>query len=295
MDLLFLMAMPKNFRNCRISTDSLYLYSSIPIMKFVVGIIFFFCSAVPFIASAQILNIDKSDTADYVSKAKTNFNFSTGLEVDRQKTTLYDATNTAELLLQKKKELFIVAGSYRFTYNGPDDILNAGFIHIRYRHNYKNKFQPETYLQYQWDNKRGLEYRAITGANLRYNFFKGDQWDFNAGLGLMYEEERWNYDGVDTTKLPVDITPITNKLIKINSYIRLDWKASANSDLSFNIFLQTRPSVFEPRIAPGIQWNISAGKHVGFTINFAGIYDQAPVVPINRFYYSFSNSLLLKF
>src|SRR5439155_16291346 len=95
---------------------------------------------------AQILNIDKTDTADYTRQAKIAFNFNTGLEIDKQKTTLYDATNTAEAMWQQYKELFIMAASYRFTYNGPDDILNAGYIHLRYRHNYKNKIQPEPFL-----------------------------------------------------------------------------------------------------------------------------------------------------
>ena len=245
-------------------------------------------------ATAQILNIDKSDTSDYVSKAKTTFHFSTGLEIDKQQTTLYDATNTAELMLQKKKELLIFAASYRFTYNGPDDILNAGYFHVRFRHNYKNRYQPETFLQYQWDNKRGLAYRALAGANLRYNFFKGDTWDINAGLGLMYEEEKWNYAGVDSVKLPANLTPIVNHLVKLNSYIRVNWKASENSDVILSVFLQTRPTVFKPRIAPSAQWNINAGKHIGFSISFAGMYDQAPVVPIHQFYYSLSNSILVK-
>ena len=248
----------------------------------------------PFLSFSQILNIDKSDTSDYVSKAKTNFNFNTGLEVDKQQITLWDATNTAEMMLQKKKELLIAAASYRFTYNGPDDILNAGFIHLRFRHNYKNKFQPETYIQYQWDNKRGLEYRALGGMNIRYNLWKGDKWDFNAGLGIMYEEEKWNYDAVDSNKIPSNPTPITNKLIKINSYIRLDWKASENSDIAVNLFVQTRPNIFKPRIAPHVQWNINAGKHIGFSVSFSGIYDEAPVVPIHKFYYSMSNSLVFK-
>jgi len=257
----------------------------------IIGFLFFY----PLAGFSQILNIDKSDTSDYVNKTKTSFTFSTGLEVDKQQTTLWDATNTAESMLQKNKELFILAGSYRFTYNGPDDILNAGFIHLRYRHNYKNKYQPESFLQYQWDNKRGLAYRAVAGINLRYNFWKGDQWEVNAGLGLMYEEEKWNYDGVDTALHIANTTPITNRLIKINSYIRADWKASANSDIAVNVFLQTRPTVFKPRIAPHIQWNINAGKHVGFSFSFSGIYDESPVVPINKFYYSISNSIQLKF
>jgi len=82
---------------------------------------------------AQIISIDKSDTSDYAKKTQFNFNFSTGLEVDKQQTTLWDATNTAEMMLQKNKDLFLFAASYRFTYNGPDDILNAGYFHLRYR------------------------------------------------------------------------------------------------------------------------------------------------------------------
>jgi hypothetical protein len=254
-----------------------------------------FCLALlPATATGQILNIDRSDTADYVQKSRLDFHFSTGLEIDKQRSTLYDATNTAELMLQKRKELLIAAASYRFTYNGPDDILNAGYFHLRYRHNYKNKFQPETFLQYQWDNSRGLQHRALAGANLRYNFWKGDRWEINAGLGLMYEAEKWDYSAVDSSRMPANGSPVINHLIKLNSYLRLDWKASSNSDLAFNLFVQTRPAVFRPRIAPGLQWNINAGKHIGFSVNFAGIYDEAPVVPIDHFYYSLSNSLFVK-
>lgn len=243
---------------------------------------------------AQILNIDKSDTSDYVKKATIKFNFATGLEVDKQKITLWDATNTAELMIQKNKELFIFAGSSRITYNGPDDILNAGYIHLRFRHNYKNKFQPETFIQYQWDNKRGLVYRRLGGMNLRYNIWRGDKWDFNTGIGLMYEEEKWNYDGVDSSKIPIYPKPIINNLIKLNSYVRFDWKPNQNNDIAINIFIQSIPSIFQPRIAPHIQWNINAGKHIAFSIAFTGIYDVAPVVPIDHFYYSFSNSIIVK-
>jgi hypothetical protein len=244
---------------------------------------------------AQIISIDKSDTSDYVKKPQFNFNFSTGLEVDKQQTTLWDATNTAEMMLQKNKNLFLFAASYRFTYNGPDDILNAGYFHLRFRSHYKDKFQFEPFLQYQWDNKRGLEMRAIEGANIRYNMWKGDKLEFNAGLGLMNEIERWNYDGVDSNKIPSNPIPVTVNYIKINTYVRMDWKPNANNDIAVNVFFQTRPDSFHPRIAPHVQWSINAGKHVGFTISYSGMYDESPIVPIHAFYFSLSNSILVKF
>lgn len=247
----------------------------------------------PVLVHAQILNIDKTDTTDYVHHAKFDFNLNSGLEIDRQRTVLYDATNTAEAMLQQYKELFILAASYRFTYNGPDDILNAGFVHLRYRHNYKNKLQPEPFLQYQWDNKRGIEHRMLAGANLRYNITKGQGFEFNCGLGLMYEEEKWDYVGVDSAKIPTDVTPVTNYFTKINTYIRFTWDPNSSNDITFNVFLQTRPDRFKPRIAPHAQWNVKAGKHVALSVSFTGLYDTAPVVPIEKFYFSLSNGILL--
>lgn len=246
------------------------------------------------ICKAQIVSIDKFDTANYAIKGKWNYQLSTGLEVDKQQQVLCDATNNAEISLQKKKNLFLLASSYRFTYNGPTDILNAGYFHLRFRNHYKNKIQSEAFLQYQWDNKRGLEKRFLFGTNIRYNAWRRDTWDLNAGLGLMYENEVWNYDGVDTSKLPQNLSTINNNIFKINSYLRLDWKANEHSNISIKVFVQFNPSELKPRIAPNFQWNIEAGKRIGFSINFNGIYDVSPVVPIPKFYFSLSNSLFFK-
>lgn len=243
----------------------------------------------------QILNIDKTDTADYAKKPHLNLDIASGLEIDKQKATLYDATNTVESMLQANRELVIMAASYRFTYNGPDDILNAGYIHLRYRHNYKATLQAEPFAQYQWDNKRGIEHRALAGMNLRYNCWQGEKFDLNGGLGLMFEDEKWDYAAVDSTKIPVNAFPVTRHLWKINSYIRLDWKPSENSDLTFNLFLQTRPDRFQPRIAPHAQYTVKAGKHLGIQIAYTGLYDTRPVVPIEEFYYSLSNSVSYSF
>ncbi|MGZ3847019.1 MAG: hypothetical protein ACXVBH_13235 [Flavisolibacter sp.] len=252
----------------------------------------FLCSLSSF---GQILNIDKADTSAYTRKTKFSMALNSGLEIDKQKITLYDATNTLESMLQHSKELFIFAASHRFTYNGADDILNAGYVHLRYRHGYKNKLQPEPFIQYQFDNKRGLLHRFLSGMNLRYNFWRGDVFDLNAGLGLMYEDEKWNYAAVDSSKIPPDPVAIRKQSAKINSYLRFDWKTSANSTIAFNIFLQTKPDEFRPRIAPHVQWDIDAGKHFGFSIAFSGIYDTKPVVPIAKFYYSLSYTLFVKF
>ena len=96
-------------------------------------------------------------------------NLSVGIEGDKQQKLLLDGTNAFDLQLQHCKELLILAASYRFTYNGGQDFLNSGYIHLRWRHDYKNSWQPETFVQYQWNNSRGLLQRLTTGVNARYN------------------------------------------------------------------------------------------------------------------------------
>jgi hypothetical protein len=125
--------------------------------------VFFICCLSLCRLTAQILNIDKTDTSAYTNKAVWKGNIALGLEVDKQKTTLFDASNFLDVLMQKNKALVILSASDRFTYNGPQDFLNEGFFHLRWRQLYKNTVQPETYTQYQWDDKRGLVRRFCIG------------------------------------------------------------------------------------------------------------------------------------
>src|ERR1700733_12311201 len=84
------------------------------------------------IVNAQILTIDKTDTSEYQKKTVFQGNLSVALEGDKQKELLLDASNSLDLQLQHYKELFILAASYRFTYNGGQDFLNSGYIHLRW-------------------------------------------------------------------------------------------------------------------------------------------------------------------
>lgn len=92
---------------------------------------------------AQIINIDKTDTSAYIKKAIWKGNIAAGSEIDKQRTTLFDVSNFADVSLQQYKDLFIPSASNRFTYNGSQDFLNAGYAHLRWRHNYKATWHPE--------------------------------------------------------------------------------------------------------------------------------------------------------
>src|SRR6516164_5092009 len=81
------------------------------------------------LAGAQIINIDKIDTTAYQKKAIWNGILVSGIEVDKEKSTLFDGTSGLDISLQKQKELFIFSASDRFTYDGATSFLNTGYAH----------------------------------------------------------------------------------------------------------------------------------------------------------------------
>ncbi len=248
------------------------------------------------VAPAQIINIDKTDTSDYVKKAIWNGNIALGVEVDKEKATLVDASNYLDISLQKFHELFILSASNRFTYNGMQDFLNTGYVHLRWRHDYKEQLHPESYVQYQWDAARGMLHRFIAGENIRYNFWHRRMWEMTVGTGLMYENELWNYTAVDSSKIPANPVNQRSSELKSSSYIKWEGKTSKVSNVSVVIFYQAAfNDFFSPRVSGVVSFDVDISKHFALGLKYSGLYDAGPVVPIFKFYYNFSNSLQYKF
>ncbi|MEO7490419.1 MAG: DUF481 domain-containing protein [Ferruginibacter sp.] len=247
--------------------------------------------------NAQILTIDKTDTSDYTKQTRLKGNLSVGIEGDKQKKLLLDGSNAFDVQLRQYKELLILAASYRFTYNGNQDYLNSGYVHLRWRHNYKNTWQPETFVQYQWNNSRGLLHRLTTGLNARYNYWNKNNQEFSVASGVMYESETWNYTAVDSALKPAIQTNKVTSLLKSNNYVRWEGKTSPNSSISAVVFLQLpfNDLFNQYRLASNINFTVNFAKHFDFGFSFSSMYDSKPVVPILKFYYNFSNNIVYKF
>jgi hypothetical protein len=243
----------------------------------------------------QIINIDKSDTAAYDHKSQWNAGFSLGMELDKQNTTLLDMSNYADVSLQHNHELFIFSASNRITSNGNNSYLNTGYVHLRFRHNYKDRLHPETYVQYQWDAERGMVHRFVTGANLRYRLWRHKSWEMTCATGLMYENEEWNYAAVDSFKIPSDPINQRTSLLKSNSYIKWEGQVTPNSTVSIIMFYQAAFATFlQPRVSAFVSYDVTISKHFALGVKYNGIYDVKPVVPIANFYYSLSTNLSYK-
>ncbi len=243
--------------------------------------------------SSQILNIDKTDTTAYTSKSSWDGHLALGLEIDKQKNTLFDASNFIDVSFKKGKELFIVSYSNRFTFFAGNDLLNSGYGHLRWRHLYKNRLHPEAYIQEQWSAAIGMEHRFLYGANLRFTLLHNDKIEMTVATGVFNESEEWNYSATDITT-PMD--NVRSHKIKSNNYIKLESKPSKSTQLSTSIFYQAAFSdFFSPRIAMQASFDVPISRRLALAQRISGLYDVTPLVPIFNFYYSFSNSFVYRF
>ncbi|MEP7109812.1 MAG: DUF481 domain-containing protein [Ferruginibacter sp.] len=244
---------------------------------------------------AQVLNIDKvSAPAD--STKKWNVALQAGADFSSEK-KVFDWDTRADITwFVKDNHLMSAVFLNSFIGTGGSDLQNTGFVHLRYRDNDTRKISPEYFAQYQWDNLRGMVNRYLMGTNLRFRLIETKTLDLYAGIGLMYEWEKWNFDGVDSVKLPV-LRPafVRSALMKLNQYFKISIKLFKSTDFTFTNYFQASPDkhIVTPRIADFIQWNIPLSKKFSINLNIESIYDAAPIVPVQHFYYSYITGVSL--
>ena len=251
---------------------------------------------ISFSSFAQVLDADRADNVDTLSK-KLNCIIGLNGSADKQKKNLVDGSTVIDLTYAlPKKHILIFKGNSDFTTNGNEFLQNSGYLHLRYRDDDTRKFSSEYFLQYQWNGLLGMKSRELAGYNYRWmvldNSIKNDLF---LGLGLMYENENWNYKGVNSS---VDYsmyndTSVTK--IRINQYIKSAFFINENVDIVLTNFIQSDlKNISKPRISTNAAFNFEMLKHLGLSLNFESMYDFKPVVPIDKFIYSIKLQLNIK-
>lgn len=246
-------------------------------------------------ANAQVLNFDKV-SAPGDSAKRWNVVIQAGADFSSER-DVFDVDTKADITrFMKGHHLMSAIFVNSFISTTGSDLQNTGFIHLRYRDNDTRKLSPEYFTQYQWDNFRGMINRYLIGTNLRIRLKESKTLDLYAGIGLMYEWEKWNFGGVDAAKLPlVHPAYLNSALLKLNQYFKISMRLFRTTDLTFTNYFQARPDkqIVMPRIADFLQWDIPLSKKFSIHLNAESIYDAVPIVPIKHFYYSYITGVSL--
>lgn len=245
---------------------------------------------------SQILNVDRLIERDSIHN-KWNGYADISFSSDKNKKNLLDGSSRIEMDRFLKNEYILIASlNNDFTFNGKDAVQNEGFAQIRYRDNDKHNWSNESYIQYQWNGSLGMDFRKVVGSNIRKRFFEKKKLDLYSGLGVFYESEQWNWNGVENYELYSE-TPTNNRsFFRLNHYWKMAYKINDNVDISTLSYFQFPLNQDFANLRWFFELNtyVKMTKNTNFVIHWDHTYDNYRIVPISNYYYTLNFGIQLK-
>jgi len=234
--------------------------------------------------NAQVLNVERVRAERGVEK-KWEGELQFDVALDKNRETVLNLGNQANIAYFSKRNTYMLLNSIDFVSVDSDDVVSKGFFHLRGTFNSREKWSPEGFVQYQYNQNLGLQDRALAGAALRYTFLEGGTFTAHINTGLMFEREVWK----------TDEDPRTDKSLVKNTFnlvLRGDLTEQVNL-LSIGYY-QARPDkFFSPRVTTENSLQFSMTQSLVFTFNFTLAFDDDPVIEVPRLNFELKNGILI--
>lgn len=253
-------------------------------------------AAVP--AWSQILNVEKNrmsrDTTHYWV-GEVNFNLLIhNRSASADNPVRYTGLGTgADVAYVSGHHRYMLINQLNYTAITGNSFISTGYSHFRANFLWRQKVSYELFGQAQYDIGRGLKSRYLSGGGLRYTFVDEEEVKLAAGVGAMYERERWIVSETEESALTEPF--IITRFLKGTNYISARWQVNAFVDFNSIIYYQTgydrSIEAFRNRFSADANLNVKLGRRLTYFTNFTAAYDNRPVVPIINFIYSLNNGL----
>lgn len=206
--------------------------------------------------------------------------------------------NTADITFRFNNHAFTIANKLEYAIYGNENLMSGGFVYMEYRSIQDKKIAIEPYAQIHWQGIRGLEQKYAGGANIRWRILLNPSIGFYAGLGALYEYERWNYSGVEnSTLIPPDAEAIEVKQFRAASYLSLKKKFGELFDLDLSVYYQPTLEVetVSHRFAGSSELTYNISQYFGLTILYQNVFDSNPLVPIDKLFHDVNLGITISF
>jgi len=242
-----------------------------------------------FDSSAQILNIeDPTLTKDSLSKHDLKYGFGANFNLSQQNETVYEIDGLLESVYHyNDKHQVLLNGQYFNTGIVDRELINGGFLHLRYTAFFLSKLAPQLFIQQQIDRGRGLMQRQLIGGNLRWQALKKDKISVQFATGIFYESEIWNLSGSPESSEG----QLHHNVMKSNNMLRLYFQIGKKTELSVVNYYQIplAHAYGAMRLASNVSLSTEISERFQLQINFISMFDTRPLIAIDKFYYTFSN------
>ncbi len=236
---------------------------------------------------AQILNIEKERQEIKTTDSTVwRGNFVFGFDLTKQQNTVLQFDNDDYLLFMTPKHSYIWIGHINLIKSEGKNVISEGYFHHRINFWRKKILSAEIFTQYQYNETRGLVNRGLLGITPRLALHASDKLDVAIGTGAMYEWEEWK----------LNENYALTRLIKSTNYINFHAQLNKNTELMFITYYQARfDRFFHPRIIGDANFRAKLSKHVSFNLHFTPYYDDAPIIPIEKWSYEVTSGIGIQF
>lgn len=234
---------------------------------------------------AQLLNVESvrtdADTAGWYGQL--NFDLSLSQYNDR----VLQFTNAANVSYFSEQHAYLFLNKLKIVNLDGASVISSGYSHLRATFSYNERFSPELFGQYQYNNNLRLQSRFLGGAGFRYTLFDNQNWTGSFSSGIMAEYEKWKESGLPDTE---------NEFIKSTSNLSLRGKLNPQTRFLLIGYYQARPDhFFNARSILETQLQVNINSYISLSVQFSAAYDADPVIDIPNWTYELSNGLIIKF
>lgn len=242
---------------------------------------------------AQILNVEKSklqvdSTHQFIASASFGFRSYNRTAAAGSPIRFLSVNGQFDAAYFSGRHSFQVLNYLDYLDINDDPFTSVGYTHGRVNLMRAQKVSYEFWGQGQYDLLRGLDVRYLFGTGLRFRLLDDPNVRISAGIGAMYEHEKWQDPTVEGRTAVTDI-------IKSANFISTRWDLKDYMHFNVIVYYQVgRDNLFEVirhRINSDANLTFTLSKLLSFRVNFTWAYENAPIVPITRFIYSISNGI----
>ncbi|MBL7813455.1 MAG: DUF481 domain-containing protein [Saprospiraceae bacterium] len=235
---------------------------------------------------AQIINIEDRRVALGDSVTFKGFG-DLGLNLYRNDKQTTTAKASLQLEYKHQKHFALLLSGYNLIHTeGATNVLNDGFVHLRYNYDLSKHWVYEAFSQGQYNERTRILFRGLIGTGIRIKIKHGKTQRYYIGLSYLFESNQFK----DNTLRQEDH--------RLSGYLSYNIAFSNKSRLVHTTYLQPRLNDWQNiRVSSEASLLFNISKHLIFRSTFNTAYDSDPRLPasVPDWIYTFTNGLRFEF
>lgn len=203
-------------------------------------------------------------------------------------TNQFGATPT--IILVREKNDFMVFGGYSLLSQSNNNILNAGFVHLRHIFKINKRIGTFEFYQLQFNEVLLLNRREVFGAGLNLKLIIGDSLKLDVSAGLMREVEILNKTTLQDDELS------ETRYLRLSAVNSFKWQIGSIIKINNVVYYQPYIKDFRDfRLLDDFTLGITISKRIELVTSLTFRYDSQPPGLLGKTDSTVSTGINIKF